>query len=84
MGGLAHLINFRRTDTIAALRAGQHYCHVDMAGFSLPASEHSIMTSWLREGENLKELIKQQAGNFGTRLVVRPDPARIVEKSYVP
>ncbi|KEI34713.1 nicotinamide phosphoribosyltransferase [Francisella sp. W12-1067] len=46
IGSAAHLINFLGTDTLAALQVCKQYYHEDMAGFSIPASEHSTMTSW--------------------------------------
>ncbi|MDB4461417.1 nicotinate phosphoribosyltransferase [bacterium] len=51
IGGLAHLVNFQGTDTIEALMYGRKYYDVDMAGFSIPATEHSTITSWGRSGE---------------------------------
>ncbi|WP_444918373.1 nicotinate phosphoribosyltransferase [Microbulbifer sp. ANSA003] len=51
IGGLAHLVNFQGTDTIAAVLAGRRYYAAPMAGFSIPAAEHSTMTSWGREQE---------------------------------
>lgn len=51
LGGLAHLINFMGTDTVAALVAGIRYYNASIAGFSIPAMEHSTVTSWTREGE---------------------------------
>ena len=51
LGGLAHLVNFQGTDTITALLYGRRYYDIDMAGFSVPAMEHSTVTSWGREGE---------------------------------
>mgnify|MGYP002776505236 CR=1 FL=1 len=51
IGGLAHLVNFQGTDTIAALLYGRRYYDIDMAGFSVPAMEHSTVTSWGRERE---------------------------------
>lgn len=53
LGGLAHLVNFQGTDTVAALLYGRRYYSVDMAGFSVPAMEHSTVTSWGRENEVL-------------------------------
>lgn len=46
IGGLAHLVNFQGTDTVAALLYGREYYNIDMAGFSIPASEHSIQCSY--------------------------------------
>lgn len=51
LGGLAHLINFKGTDTVSALLAGRAYYGIDIAGFSIPAMEHSTVTSWGRENE---------------------------------
>ncbi len=51
LGGMAHLVNFRGTDTVAALLAAKRYYGADMAGFSIPAAEHSTITAWGRDGE---------------------------------
>ena len=51
LGGLAHLVNFAGTDTLAAVMAARRYYGCDMAGFSIPAAEHSTVTSWGPSGE---------------------------------
>lgn len=51
LGGMAHLVNFMGTDTMEGVMAARLYYGEPMAGFSIPASEHSTMTSWLRDGE---------------------------------
>ena len=51
LGGCAHLVNFKGTDTIAAILLAKKYYNEPMAGFSIPAAEHSTITSWGREGE---------------------------------
>ena len=51
IGGLAHLINFNGTDTVEALVYGRKYYNIDMPGFSIPAMEHSTVTTWGRDGE---------------------------------
>ena len=51
VGGCAHLINFKGTDTVEALRYARHYYGAQMAGVSIPAAEHSTVTSWGREHE---------------------------------
>lgn len=51
LGGMAHLVNFQGTDTMEALLAARRYYGTDMAGFSIPAAEHSTMTSWGRDRE---------------------------------
>lgn len=51
IGGLAHLVNFKGTDTMEALTYARRYYGELMAGFSIPAAEHSTITSWGRENE---------------------------------
>lgn len=52
LGGLSHLVNFMGTDTVPALLLAQSaYSHVGAAGFSIPATEHSVMTALGSEGE---------------------------------
>ena len=51
IGGAAHLVSFQGTDTMAALLLLRRFYHAPMAGFSIPAAEHSTITSWGREGE---------------------------------
>lgn len=50
-GGAAHLVNFLGTDTMAALTVAHDYYDEPMAGFSIPAAEHSTITSWGKERE---------------------------------
>ena len=51
IGGAGHLLNFMGTDTLAAISLAQKYYGADMPAFSIPASEHSTITSWGPEGE---------------------------------
>jgi len=51
IGGSAHLVNFAGTDNMEALDYVAEFYGEDMAGFSIPASEHSTMTAWGRSGE---------------------------------
>lgn len=51
IGGAAHLINFKGSDTLAAITTLQDYYHADMPAFSIPAAEHSTITSWGRSNE---------------------------------
>lgn len=53
LGGMAHLVNFQGTDTVEALVAARNIYGAQMAGFSIPAMEHSTVTSWGRDGEAL-------------------------------
>jgi len=51
IGGAAHLVNFSGTDTITGVLFAREYYNAGVAGFSIPAAEHSTITSWGREGE---------------------------------
>jgi nicotinamide phosphoribosyltransferase len=51
IGGLAHLVNFKGTDTMSAIIAARRYYSENMAGFSIPAAEHSTITAWGKEHE---------------------------------
>jgi nicotinamide phosphoribosyltransferase len=51
IGGAAHLVNFLGTDTMSALLIHRNYYNCEMAGFSIPAAEHSTITAWGRENE---------------------------------
>jgi len=64
LGGMAHLVNFQGTDNLSGIIGARRYYGADMAGFSIPASEHSTMTSWLKEGESdaYANMIKQFGG----------------------
>lgn len=63
IGGVAHLVSFLGTDTVAALVYARRYYHERMAGFSIPAAEHSTMTSWgeERETEAYRNMLTQFA-----------------------
>ncbi|WP_101775452.1 nicotinate phosphoribosyltransferase [Pasteurella oralis] len=52
LGGLAHLVNFNGTDSVSALLAARRwYNATQMPAFSIPAAEHSTITSWGKERE---------------------------------
>jgi nicotinamide phosphoribosyltransferase len=51
IGGAAHLVNFFGSDTMASLLIHRNFYNCEMAGFSIPAAEHSTITSWGRENE---------------------------------
>jgi nicotinamide phosphoribosyltransferase len=51
IGGLAHLVNFAGTDTLIALEGGREYYHAQMAGHSVPASQHATATALGEMGE---------------------------------
>ncbi len=64
LGGMAHLVNFSGTDTMAALLAAKTYYNAHMAGFSIPAMEHATVTSWGAEGEeaSFSNMLKAYGG----------------------
>lgn len=52
LGGMAHIVNFMGTDTLAAIQfAKKYYNEKGMPAFSIPAAEHSTITSWGKERE---------------------------------
>ena len=51
LGGAAHLLNFKGTDTMPALELLMQYYGTEMPGFSIPAAEHSTITSWGKDRE---------------------------------
>lgn len=53
IGGSAHLVNFKGTDTVLGLKQARMYYDEPIAGFSIPASAHVTMTAWGREDESL-------------------------------
>jgi len=65
ISGLAHLVNFKGTDTIAAIIAAKtYYNETNMPAFSIPAAEHSTITVWGRdlEIEAYRNMLKQFLG----------------------
>lgn len=69
IGGSGHLVNFVGTDTLPALRlANEHYnAELEGLGLSVPATEHSIMTSLGREGEY--EVVDQLFESYPTGIL---------------
>jgi nicotinamide phosphoribosyltransferase len=63
LGGLAHLVNFQGSDTLSAVLGGRAWYHEPMAAFSIPAAEHSTVTSWGRENE--VEAYRNMLARFG-------------------
>ncbi|XP_029539442.1 nicotinamide phosphoribosyltransferase 2 isoform X1 [Oncorhynchus nerka] len=74
LGGAAHLVNFCSTDTVAGLLMAQRYYGCPMAGFSMPAAEHSTIISWGRSRE--KEAFESMLDQFPT------GPVSVVSDSY--
>lgn len=51
VGGAAHLVNFMGSDTVTGVLYAREYYNAGVAGFSIPAAEHSTITSWGRDNE---------------------------------
>ncbi len=80
IGGAAHLVNFMGTDTMSALLIHREFYNCEMAGFSIPAAEHSTITSWGRENE--VEAYRNMLKNFakpGATVAVVSDSWNIYE-----
>ena len=80
IGGAAHLVNFMGTDTMVALELANDYYHEPMAGFSIPAAEHSTITSWGEENE--LEAYRNMIRNFGGKGTPGGGLYAVVSDSY--
>lgn len=62
-GAAAHLVSFMGTDTMAGVLAAREFYDEAMAGYSIPAAEHSTITAWGRDGEAdaYRNMLKQFA-----------------------
>lgn len=72
IGGAAHLVSFQGTDTMAALLLLRKFYRSEMPGFSIPAAEHSTITSWGRDNETdaYRNMLRQFAQPGRTVAVV--------------
>ncbi len=64
LGGMAHLATGAKgSDTIEGVLAAYEYYNEPMAGYSIPAAEHSSITSWGKENElyAYRNMLKQFA-----------------------
>lgn len=65
IGGAAHLVNFRGTDTVTALQYVMEYYQgpqKKVPAFSVPAAEHSSITTWMKKRE--REAYTNMLGAF--------------------
>ncbi len=71
LGGMGHLINFVGSDNLVAIAAAQKFYQASMAGFSIPAAEHSTITSWgeAREADAYRNIIEQFSGSPAVSIV---------------
>ncbi len=51
IGAAAHLVSFLGSDTVAGIRMLREFYGAKMAGFSIPATEHSVICAFGRDGE---------------------------------
>lgn len=74
IGGAAHLVNFMGTDTMSGVLHVMDVYGGDVCGFSIPAAEHSTITSWGRENEvdAYRNMVKK-FGKSGTIFAVVSD-----------
>ena len=80
LGGMAHLVNFAGSDTIEGIVAAREFYRVkQMPGFSIPAAEHSTITSWGQAHErDAYENMLNVYGGDGKILAVVSDSYDIV------
>lgn len=63
LGGTAHLLNFSGSDTMSACYYAQFYLNKGKpVAQSIPATEHSVMTSWRTEREAIQNMIHEFGG----------------------
>lgn len=62
IGGAAHLVNFMGSDTVEGVMMANRCYNSPMSGFSIPAAEHSTITSWGKENET--EAYRNMLKNF--------------------
>ncbi|CAB3693785.1 nicotinate phosphoribosyltransferase [Paraburkholderia rhynchosiae] len=63
IGGAAHLVSFMGSDTVLGVVAANYYYNESMSAFSVPAAEHSTITSWGRERET--DAYRNMIAKFG-------------------
>lgn len=87
IGECAHLVHFMGTDTIEGLRYARAFYGCSMAGFSIPAAEHSTITVWGGPDQEINafENMIRQFGGEGNLYAVVSDSYDIyasIEKWY--
>ncbi len=77
IGGAAHLVNFRSTDNLLGIAMAMDYYNaddstMDVVGDSIPATEHSVTTSWgkLREFDFFENIVDNILPKHGICSVV--------------
>lgn len=72
VGGMAHLLSFIGSDNIPAVLAAREFYDEQMAAYSVPATEHSVTTSWgsANEEASIEYLIENMMPQDGILSVV--------------
>jgi nicotinamide phosphoribosyltransferase len=72
LGGAAHLLSFAGTDNMSGILLLKRFYDADMAGFSIPAAEHSTITSWgkYNEEDAYRNMVNQFSPDFPLIAVV--------------
>ena len=72
LGGMAHLLSFDGTDNLAGVIAAKRFYDAPITAQSVPAAEHSTITSWgeAREAEAYRNMLVQFAPAFPIIAVV--------------
>jgi nicotinamide phosphoribosyltransferase len=65
VGGAAHLVNFMGSDTVEGIRAANYYYNEPMAGFSVPATEHSVECSFGKSPEQELQYLRHVISALG-------------------
>lgn len=63
IGGAAHLVNFQGSDTVVGVMAANELYGIEMAAYSIPASEHGTIIAWgkAREDESYANILMKFA-----------------------
>jgi nicotinamide phosphoribosyltransferase len=69
IGGMAHLVNFKGTDTVPAMEFAMAFYNapIDGLAYSVAATEHSIMTACGKDGE--VEVVNQLLNEYPTGIL---------------
>jgi nicotinamide phosphoribosyltransferase len=61
IGSMSHLLSFDGTDTLAGILGAREYYDAGMPGHSVPAAEHSTITSWgeYNESQAYENMLRQ-------------------------
>jgi nicotinic acid phosphoribosyltransferase len=81
IGGASHLLSFKSTDNVAGIRMLKHFYDAkQMTGFSVPATEHMVMT--IRGRENEIETYRDILSKHGKDTKFSKLPLSLVSDTY--